>query len=471
MQGSQKLGTEKPFKLLMMFSIPAIVGLLVQAFYNVIARVFIGNSVGYLGIAGITVAFPAMMVQVAFGAMIGMGATTLVSIRLGQGRKDDAERVIGNTVVLLFITSLMITAFGLTFMDPLLRIFGASDTVLPYAREYLEIVILGTVFGLMSFGMNNFLRAEGNPNKAMVTMLIGSITNIILAPIFIDVLGLGMRGAGFATIISQAVSATWIVAHFALGKGELRVRKKYFRLKPRLIGTILFLGMSPFTMQLAQSLLASIMNTSLGKYGGDLAISGMGIVVTLASLIVMPIMGINGGSQPIIGYNFGARRYDRVRDVLKYSVMVATAIAIFGFIITRIFPTQLIAIFSSHDAELIAFGSRALLINLIFLPIVGLQIVGSGYFQAIGKPLHSMFLSLSRQVLLFIPALLILPRFYGLDGILFAGPAADLISTIITGAWLFLEIKNLKKRYEESLIPIVKDKPDSGDEEAYSPCT
>ncbi|NLB18561.1 MAG: MATE family efflux transporter [Syntrophomonadaceae bacterium] len=471
MQRSQKLGTETPFKLLMMFSVPAIVGLLVQAFYNVIARVFIGNSVGSLGIAGITVAFPAMMVQLAFGAMIGMGATTLVSIRLGQGKKDEAERVMGNTVVLLLIVSLMITAFGLTFMDPMLRIFGASDTVLPYAREYLEIVILGTVFGLMGFGMNNFLRAEGNPNKAMVTMLLGSVTNIILAPIFIDVLNLGMRGAGYATIISQAVSATWIVTHFALGKGELKVRKKYFQLNQRIVGTILFMGMSPFAMQMAQGLLASIMNTSLGKYGGDLASSGMGIVIALTSLIVMPIMGINGGSQPIIGYNFGARRYDRVKAVLRYSIMVATVIATFGFIITRIFPIQLITIFNSKDVELIAFGSRALLIYLIFLPIFGLQIVGAGYFQAIGKPLHSMFLSLSRQVLLFIPALLILPRFYGLDGVLFAGPVADVVSTILTGIWLFVAIKKLDRRHEESMISATKYDPENSGEETYNPGT
>jgi putative MATE family efflux protein len=435
----------------------------VQAFYNVIARVFIGNTVGYLGIAGITVAFPAMMIQISFGAMVGMGATTLVSIRLGQGRKDEAERVMGNAVVLLVVSSLLISAFGLIFMEPILRLFGASDTVLPYAKDYLEIVILGTVMGLLSFGMNNFLRAEGNPNKAMITMLIGSFCNIILTALFVSVFHWGMKGAGWATIISQAVSASWIITHFALGKGELKIRRKNFRLRWGLVTTIMFMGMSPFALQFAQSVLGGVMNNSLKTYGGDLAISGMGVVMTLTALIVMPIMGLNGGAQPIIGYNFGAQKYDRVKQVLTYALMAATAIATFGFILTRIYPTQLIALFSSHDTELIAFGSRALLIFLVVLPIVGLQMVGSGYFQAIGKPLHSMMLSLSRQVLVFIPALIILPRFYGLDGVLYAGPAADIISTIITVTWLIIEVRNLNRRHRERLAE--KDKKGGEDQD------
>jgi|LFRM01.2.fsa_nt_gb putative MATE family efflux protein len=453
MERSKRLGTENPGKLLLVFSIPVIVGLLVQAFYNVTNRIFIGNAVGSLGIAGLTVAFPAMMIQVAFGAMVGMGATTLVSIRLGQGRKEEAERVMGNAVVLLIITSLLITAFGLTFMEPMLRLFGASDAVLPYARDYMEIVILGTVFGLLSFGMNNFLRAEGNPNKAMVTMLISSICNIILTFLFVTVFGWGMKGGAYATIISQAVSATWIITHFALGKGELKIRRKNFPLRWRLVTTIMFMGMSPFAMQFAQSLLGGLLNNSLKTYGGDLAISGMGIVMTLMSVIVMPIIGINGGAQPIIGYNFGARKYERVTQVLKYALLGATAIAVFGFTVTRIYSAQLISLFNNQDVELIAFGSRALLIFTAVMPIIGLQMVGAGFFQAIGKPIHSMLLSLSRQVLVFIPCLLILPRFYGLDGILFTGPVADSISTIITAIWLIMEVSNLRRRHQESLGP------------------
>jgi len=452
MERSKKLGTENPAKLLLVFSIPAIVALLVQAFYNVVARAFIGNAVGSLGIAALTVAFPAMMVQVAFGAMVGMGATTLVSIRLGQGRKEEAEKVMGNAVVLLVITSLLISALGLTYMEPILRLFGASDAVLPYAKDYLEIVIMGTVMALLSFGMNNFLRAEGNPNKAMVTMLLGSFTNIIFTFLFVTVFRWGMKGSAWATLIAWAVSATWIITHFALGKGELKIRRKNFRLRWELVATIMFMGMSPFALQFAQSILGGLLNNSLKHYGGDLAISGMGIVMTLMSMILMPIIGVNGGAQPIIGYNFGARKYDRVMQVLKYALLGATAIAVFGFIMTRIYPVQLITLFNRQDAELIAFGSRALLIFTVAIPIVGLQMVGAGFFQAIGKPVHSMLLSLSRQVLVFIPCLLILPRFYGLDGILYTGPVADTVATIITVTWLIMELSNLKRKHQENLM-------------------
>jgi Na+-driven multidrug efflux pump len=262
-----------------------------------------------------------------------------------------------------------------------------------------------------------------------------------------------MKGGAYATIISQAVSATWIITHFALGKGELKIRRKNFPLRWRLVTTIMFMGMSPFAMQFAQSLLGGLLNNSLKTYGGDLAISGMGIVMTLMSVIVMPIIGINGGAQPIIGYNFGARKYERVTQVLKYALLGATAIAVFGFTVTRIYSAQLISLFNNQDVELIAFGSRALLIFTAVMPIIGLQMVGAGFFQAIGKPIHSMLLSLSRQVLVFIPCLLILPRFYGLDGILFTGPVADSISTIITAIWLIMEVSNLRRRHQESLGP------------------
>ncbi|MGI6678078.1 MAG: MATE family efflux transporter [Dehalobacterium sp.] len=453
MDTTEKLGLDQPLKLLIRFSIPATVGMLVQAMYNVISRIFIGNSVGSLGIAGITVAFPAMMVQMAFGFMIGMGATTLVSIRLGQNKKDEAEKIIGTTVLLLILISLVITVVGLHFIDPMLRLFGASEQVLPYAKEYLSIVLLGTVIGLMGFGMNNFLRAEGKPKKAMVTMLMGSVSNIILSPIFISVLGWGMKGAGIATIISQGISAIWIVTHFALGKGELKIRKEYLRIDPKLSFSIMYFGLSPFAMQLAHSLLNAVMNTSLRTYGGDMAISGMGIVLALVSLIMMPIMGINTGAQPLIGYNYGARKYARVKELLKYSIIAATAIAILGFIITRLFPTQLIAIFNSTDQELIEFGSKAIVYFLIFLPIIGFQIISAGFFQAIGRPVTAMVLSLSRQLLVFIPMLLILPRYFGLDGVIASGPVADLVSTIITGIWLTIALKDLNRKIQSDMDP------------------
>ncbi|MCR4436933.1 MAG: MATE family efflux transporter [Clostridiales bacterium] len=457
MDNTQRIGEEKVSKLLLDFSIPAIIGMLVSALYNVIDRIFIGNSAGSLGIAGITIGFPIMVIQMAFGGLIGMGATSLVSIRLGQQKREEAELIMGNAIMLLSIITAVITVAGLTFLNPLLRVFGASNEVLPYARDYMSIILCGSVFQTFSFGLNNFIRAEGKPKIAMATMLIGTILNACLAPLFIFVFHWGIRGAAFATVISQAVSATWIITHFVRGKSTLKIRRQNFKLKKDIVTGILAIGIAPFAMQLAQCLLSAIMNQSLEYYGGDIAISGMGVIMSLMTLIMMPMFGINQGAQPIIGFNYGAKKYDRVKEALKYAVLAATTIATIGFIVTRLFPSQLIALFNSRDKELIAFGSHAILVNLIFLPIIGFQIIGSGYFQAVGKPKQSMILSLSRQLLILIPALLILPRFFQLQGVLVAGPVADLLSSIITGVWLFFELRNLTQKQENNLVPKLAD--------------
>ncbi|MGI5837259.1 MAG: MATE family efflux transporter [Chloroflexota bacterium] len=450
MDSTTKLGQENISRLLINFSIPAIVGMLVMSMYNVIDRVFIGNAVGYLGIAAITVGFPIMIVQFAFIGMIGMGATALVSIRLGQQRREEAEAIMGNALVLLTGLALLMTVLGLIFMDPLLRIFGASDEAMPYARTFIRIILGASIFQSLSFGMNNFIRAEGRPRTAMATMIIGSVMNVILAPIFIFGFRWGMVGAGLATALSQAISAAWVMSHFLLGRSTLKIRRKNFRVELATTWQMMALGSAFFAMQLAQSILSAVMNTTLGYYGGDVAISGMGIVISLMTLIMMPIVGINQGAQPIIGYNYGAQRYDRVKDALKYAAIAATAIATVGFALIRLFPTQLISLFNSQDAELIAFGSHALVVFMTFLPLVGFQIVGSGYFQAVGKPRQSLILSLSRQVLILIPALIILPRFFLLDGILMAGPLADLVASALTGTWLFFELRDLNRRHARS---------------------
>ncbi len=450
MDSTAKLGQEKIGSLLMSFSIPAIVGMLVMSLYNVIDRVFIGNSAGSLGIAAITVGFPIMIVQFAFIGMIGMGATALVSIRLGQQKREEAESIMGNALVLLVGLALVMTVLGLIFMDPLLRIFGASDDVMPLARTYISIILGASIFQSLSFGMNNFIRAEGNPRTAMATMIIGSVLNVLLAPLFIFGFSWGMAGAGLATALSQAVSAIWVMLYFVLGKSTLKIRRENFRVDMATTRKMMALGSAFFAMQFSQSILSAIMNTSLGIYGGDVAISGMGIVISLMTLIMMPIVGINQGAQPIIGYNYGAQRYDRVKSTLKYAAIAATVIATAGFVLIRLFPTQLITIFNSQDAELIAFGSNALVLFLTFLPLIGFQIVGSGYFQAVGKPRQSLILTLSRQVLILIPALLILPRFFQLNGVLMAGPLADLIASAWTGGWLFVELRDLRRRHARS---------------------
>jgi len=448
---SRKLGEEKVSKLLMKFSIPAVVGMMVNAVYNLVDRIFIGNAVGSLGIAGTTIGFPVMMVIMAFGMLIGIGATSLISIRLGEQKKEEAELIAGNAMVLLIAISVLISAVGLLFITPILTAFGASGAVLPFARDYMRIILWGTVFSSIGFGMNNFIRAEGNPRIAMYTMLLGAVLNTILDPIFLFVFKWGMSGAAYATILSQAVSAAWVLYYFLGGRSQLKLRLKNLKIKLPTVGQIMALGAPPFAMQIAAGVLGVIMNRSLFTYGGDLAVSGMGVVMSVMMVLLMPVIGISQGVQPIIGYNYGAQKFDRVKEALKQGIMVATIIVCIGFLVTRLIPEQLVAMFNREDQELIKFGAHALRVFFIFLPIIGFQIISANYFQAVGKPKHSAFLSLSRQVLVLIPALLILPRFFALDGVLMAGPLADLASSILTGIWLYKELKNLDTKHQESI--------------------
>lgn len=451
MDHAQQLGERSVPDLLLKFSIPAIVGMMVNALYNVVDRVFVGRGIGYLGIAGVTVGFPIMLILMAFGMLIGIGATALISIRLGQQKKDEAEVIAAHGLVLLILLSFVIAILGLIFLTPLLKVFGASPEVMPYAQDFMRIILLGAVFQAVGFGMNNVIRAEGNPKIAMATMLIGAILNAILCYVFVFIFEWGIKGAATATVISQGVSALWVMYYFFSKKSMLKIRRKNLKLKFSIVWQIVAIGSAPFVMQMAASLIQAILNKSLINYGGDVAISGMGIVNSVAMLILMPIFGINQGAQPIIGYNYGAGRYDRVKEALKLAIYAATGVVIFGFIIIQLFPGQIIGLFEDNP-ELIAFGSRALRIFLICLPIIGFQIVSANYFQAVGKPKHAMFLSLSRQVLILIPAVLVLPRFFALDGVLMAGPVADLLSSLITGIWLWRELKLLGKKHNMGLV-------------------
>jgi putative MATE family efflux protein len=441
MQNAEQLGQDKISKLILRFSIPAVIGMVVQSIYNIVDRIFIGQSVGALGIAGITVSFPIMLILMAVGMLVAVGATSLISIKLGQGKPEEAENIMGNAALLLVASAVTISFFGLVFINPLLGFFGASSSVLPYARDYMGIILFGSVFQAISFGMNNFIRAEGNPRIAMATMLIGALLNIILDPIFIFGLGMGVKGAALATVLAQSVSAAWVLSYFLTGKSDLKFRRKNFRPKASIIGGIAAIGSAPFAVQMANSGLMVILNNSLLHYGGDLAISTMGIAQSISTMILMPIFGISQGVQPIIGYNYGAQKFDRVIETLKLAALSATTVALLGFLTIRFFPHQLIMLFSKEDTALIAMGVVALRTYLLFLPLVGLQIVCSQYFQATGKPKQAMFLSLSRQVLLLIPAIIILPRYFGLNGIWMAGPVADFGATTLTLVWISREVK------------------------------
>jgi putative MATE family efflux protein len=447
MDRSKVLGEEKVSKLLLRFSIPAIIGMLVNALYNVVDRIFIGQGIGSVGITGITLAFPIMLIGMAFSMLVGFGANSLISIRLGEQKKEEAELIMGNALTLLTVISLALTVAGLVFMKPLLLLFGASENALPYASEYLTIILYGNIFMGIGFGMNNFIRAEGNPKIAMWTMLIGAIVNTVLDPIFIFVFNWGIRGAAWATVIGQMTSAIWVLYYFLGGKSLIKFHVSNLKLKLSIVGNIFSIGSAPFAMQIAASFLNVILNASLMKYGGDVAVAAIGIIGSIAMLFMMPVFGINQGVQPIIGFNYGAKKFDRVMQALKLAIIAATAIMLIGYVFIRLFPHQFIALFNSKDTELIDLGGKAITTFLFFMPIIGFQIVGANYFQAIGKPIHAMLLMLSRQVLLLIPLLLILPRFYGLQGILITPPIADFMSSLLTGTFLFLELKRLERKH------------------------
>lgn len=452
MDRSKQLGEGEVLPLLVKFSIPAIIGMMVNALYNVVDRIFVGHGVGSVGLAAITISFPLMIIMMAFAMLIGVGANTLISIRLGQQKKEEAEQIIGNAFLLLIIVSIVITIGGLFFMNQLLKLFGASEEVMPYAKEFLTIILMGGIFQNIGFGMNNFIRGEGNPKIAAATMIIGAVVNTILNPIFIFVLHLGIRGSALATVISQAVSAVWVLYYFLGGKSLLKLQRKNLKIIGSIVGSILAIGSAPFAMQLAASVLSTILNHELVTYGGDIAVAAMGTVNSLSMLILMPIFGINQGAQPIIGFNYGAHNYDRVRKTLKYATIGATVIVLLGFVVTQLFPRQLISLFGESDEALIDVGARALRFFLAMLPIIGFQIVGANYFQAVGKPKQAMILSLSRQVLVLIPALLILPRFFELDGVFLAGPVADFVSSVITATWLLWELKHLNAKHAEMQV-------------------
>lgn len=448
MDRSNQLGEESVGKLLLKFSIPAIIGMIVNALYTVIDRIFVGKGVGPLAISATAVAFPVSLIIMAFGMLIGIGAAATVSIKLGQNKRDEAEHILGNAFVLVIITSIFITVLGLIFIVPLLKLFGASEQVLPLAKQFTSIILMGAILQNIGFGLNNIIRASGDPKTSMFTMLIGAALNFIFNPLFIFVFKLGIRGSALATIVSLTVSSAWVLSYFTSNRSLLKLKAKYFMPDLHIVKQVFAIGMSPFSMQLAACVITIVLNNSLKIYGGDSAIAAMGIIMSIANLILMPIFGINQGSQPIIGYNYGARKFDRSKKALKLAIIAATMISTLGFITTQLFPGAIINAFISNDAELLQKGTFGIRIFLSMLPIIGFQIVNANYFQAIGKAKISIFLSLSRQVLILLPLLLVLPKLFGLTGVWLAGPASDFLSSLLTVIFLWKELKHLR-----SLIP------------------
>lgn len=438
------LGEEKISKLLIKFSVPAIVGMLVNALYNIVDRIYIGNAVdlGKNGLAGITIGFPLMLIMLAIGVLFGIGGATLFSIRLGQKREVEAEHVLGNSFVLMVIAGISYLILGQIFLEPLLKLFGASDIVLPFSTEYMRIIFFGSTFQILSMGLNHFIRADGSPKIAMMTMFIGAGINIVLDPIFIFGFNMGMAGAALATIIAQGVSATWVVFHFLGKHSKAKLRLKNLILDSKIVSKIVSLGMPGFLLQLASSLLNTLLNRNLFIYGGDIAVSGMGIINSIQTLMLMPIIGLNQGVQPIISFNFGAKKFDRVKEAVKLGILAATVIVVVGFIMTRLIPTVLVSMFN-READLLAFGTMAIGSWFLMLPVVGFQIIAANFFQAIGRSKSAMFLTLTRQIIFLIPAVIIFPQFWGVEGLLYAAPFADLLAAILTGYFFIKILKDL----------------------------
>jgi putative MATE family efflux protein len=443
---TDRIGTEKIGKLLFDFSIPAIIGMLVNAVYNIVDRIYVGQGVDPLGIAGITIAMPLMMILMASSMLIGIGANSLFSIRLGEGRRDEVEKIMGHALALLFLIPAIVIVILMIFMDTvLIDVLGASEAVFPYAKTYLRIILYGGIFSAMGPGINHFIRSDGHPRTSMFTQILGAVINIILDPIFIFGFGWGIAGAAWATIISQFISFLWVIFYFNSRYTKLRFRIQDMKLTRNLSLKIMAIGFAPFAMQLAVGLVNILLNRSLFFYGGDVAVSAMGIVYSILVMVFMPLQGLNQGAQPIIGYNYGAKKYGRVKKTYKLAVVFSTLFVSLGFILIQLFPGFFIAVFRNEQGELMDLGIRVLRICTLFMPALGFQIITSNFFQAIGKPLQGTILSLSRQILLFIPLLLILPRFFGILGVFSAMPAADAGATVLSAIIMFREIKRINR--------------------------
>lgn len=439
----ERMGNKKILPLLVEFSVPAIIGMLVNAIYNVVDRMFIGNAadLGAIGIAGITISYPITLVLMAISLMVGVGGATRFSISLGKKEREKAGIYQGNAVVLTIIFGLVFMIFGNIFIDVILRALGASDRVMPYASDYLSIVLYGAVFQCVAMCGNNFSRAQGNPKNAMISQLIGAGFNILFDYILIMKLHMGMQGAAIATIGGQFLSMIWQLCYLCSNRSLIKLDVEHLKLKMNYALDIVKTGIPAFLMQMANSVLNFILNGTLGKYGGDIAISAVGIITSFQTICQMPLTGLMQGQQPLISYNFGAVKYDRVKETLKYAVAGGTIIAVIGFLAVEIFPETIIKMFN-REMDVVALGTRAIRIWFICLPLLGAQIMMANYFQCIGKIKVASVLNLLRQVIILIPMILVLSTVIGLDGIFMAVPIADFSAFVIT---IYLFIKAIKK--------------------------
>jgi putative MATE family efflux protein len=439
---SQNLREEKISKLLLKFSIPAILAMLVTSFYNTVDRAFIGSikDVGAFAISGLGVTMPLFTILGAFCVAIAVGGSTNISIKLGERNKEDAERILGNTVALELIVGIVIVLIGIFYLDEILYMFGASEYTIEYARDYMSIIFAGAWFNLPGYSLNSAIRAEGNPKLASTIMIFGCILNIILDPLLIFGFNLGIKGAAIGTVICQLMIFIWSSYYFTFGKSNLKLKFENIRLEKRFIKPVIVIALTPLFMELAAGFIHLITNRVLKDYGGDLAIGAMTAITSISLMFLMPIFGLSQGMQTIIAYNYGAKQPERTKTALFIAILVSIIILSVGLILIKLYPKFFVGIFTNDD-ELLNIAINGININLATLPIIGISILGSVYFQSIGKVKISMFLSLLRQVIILIPIIMIIPRIYGLSGVWISQPIADFGAMAIVIIFLIREFK------------------------------
>lgn len=439
-----ELGTKPVGKLLAQYALPAIIAMTAASLYNIIDRVFIGQVVGPMAISGLAITFPFMNLAAAFGAAVGVGASTTISVKLGQKDYESAENILGNTITLNLIVGLAFGGICLLFLDPILRFFGASDATLPYARDFMRVILAGNVFSHMYFGMNAVLRAASKPRMAMFATIFTVGMNILLDVVFILWWHWGIKGAAFATVISQVLALCWQMKLFTNKSELLHLKRGIYKLKSNLVRNIISIGISPFLMNACACVIVIFINNQLVRFGGDMAVGAYGIANSIAMIFVMFVIGLNQGMQPIAGYNYGAQQYDRMMRVVKLSIITAVCIMLTGWSLAMFAPYHCARMFTT-DPELIKGSIKAIHIIMMMFPLIGSQMVITNFFQCIGKVKISIFLSLSRQLLFLLPLLAILPNFYGINGVWASMPTSDFIAVVVAVTIMLVFLRRFKK--------------------------
>lgn len=455
-QGKNPLGYEKLPKLLKSYAVPSVIAMLVSSLYNIVDQIFIGQGVGYLGNAATNVSFPLTTICMSVALLIGVGSASRFSLELGANEKEKASRLVGTAITMMALSGIVYLIIIQIFLDPLLHIFGATPDILPYAQSYTRITAIGMPLLIITNGMSNLARADGSPKYSMTCMLVGAVINTILDPIFIFTLDMGVAGAAIATVIGQFVSFLMAVNYIRKFK-HIEFGREHLRLRLEECKKITSLGLSSSLNQIALTLVQIVMNNSLryygalSLYGSDIPLASCGIVMKTNAILLAVIIGLSQGTQPIIGFNYGARQYGRVRGIYKLAIKSSFAVSLLGFIAFQFFPKQLVSIFGSGDALYFEFSIKFMRIFLFMVITNGVQLISANFFAAIGKPLKGVMLSMTRQVLLLVPLILILPIFFGIDGLMFSAPIADTCAFVITMVMIRKEMKHIRNQEAEQL--------------------